>query len=113
MDYGFGISASLIVTIFMLASMWKIFVKAGQPGWGCIIPIYNTYLMLVIAGKPVWWLILYFIPVVNFVVSIIVFAEIAQRFGKNPVFVAGMIFLPFIFFPILGFGSAKYSAPSS
>ena len=96
------------VSIFMIAAMWKLFSKAGLPGWGAIIPIYNTYLMLKVAGKPGWWLILYFIPVVNFVISIIVFVGVAENFGKGGGYAVGLIFLPIIFIPILAFGSAKY-----
>ena len=59
----------LIIALFMIIAMWKVFTKAGQPGWGCIIPIYNAYLMIKIACKPGWWLLLFFIPVVNLVVS--------------------------------------------
>jgi uncharacterized membrane protein YoaK (UPF0700 family) len=84
------------------------FVKAGQPGWGILIPIYNVYLMIKIAGRPGWWLILFFIPLVNFIVGIIVTADIARNFGKGIGFVLGMIFLGFIFYPILGFGDAQY-----
>jgi hypothetical protein len=96
------------VALFMLASMWSLFVKAGQPGWACIIPFYNVYTMLKIAGKPGWWLLLFFIPIVNIIVEIVMCIAIAEKFGKTGGFVAGMILLPFIFFPILGFGSAKY-----
>lgn len=95
-------------TILIIASWWKMFGKAGQPGWGAIIPIYNLYLMLEIARKPTWWLVLYFIPVVNFVISIIVYVAVAETFGKSAGFAVGLIFLPYVFFPILGFGSAKY-----
>jgi hypothetical protein len=97
-----------VVVVFMLAAMWKVFVKAGQPGWACIIPIYNVYIMLKIAGKPGWWLLLFLIPIVDFIVAILVYVGIAERFGKSGAFAAGMIFLPFIFIPILGFGSATY-----
>lgn len=98
----------LAVIVFALIAMWKVFVKAGQPGWGCIIPIYNIYLLLRIAGKPGWWLILYFIPVVNFIISIIVSVDIARNFGKGGGFAVGIILLPIVFYPILAFGSAEY-----
>lgn len=96
--------------IFWLVSMWKVFTKAGQPGWGILIPIYNTYLILKVARKPGWWLILSLIPIVNFVISIIVAIAIAENFGKSGGFAVGLIFLPFIFYPILAFGSAEYSS---
>lgn len=99
----------LIVAIFMLIAMWKVFVKAGKPGWGCIIPIYNAYLLMKIAGKPGWWVILLFIPIVNLVISIIASIAIANNFGKGGGFAVGLILLPIIFYPILAFGSAEYT----
>ena len=99
----------LVILVFILAAMWRVFTKAGQPGWAVLIPIYNAYIMLKIAGKPGWWLILMFIPLVNLIVSIIMTAGIAANFGKGGGgFVVGLIFLPFIFYPILGFGPAEY-----
>jgi hypothetical protein len=98
----------LLAGIFMIAVMWKVFVKAGQPGWGCIVPIYNIILMLRIAGKPGWWIIFLLIPVINFVVQIVMTIGIAKNFGRGGWFAAGLIFLPIIFFPILAFGSSAY-----
>jgi len=98
----------LAFIIFMIASVWKVFSKAGQPGWGCIIPIYNAILFLKIAGKPLWWFILFFIPLVNIIVGIIALVAVAEKFGKGAGFAVGMLLLPFIFYPILGFGSAQY-----
>lgn len=98
----------LAIMVIVIAGCWKMFVKAGQPGWGILIPIYNVYLMIKIAGRPWWWLILMFIPLVNVIVGIIVTVDIARNFGKGIGFVLGMIFLGFIFYPILGFGSAEY-----
>ena len=100
----------LAVVIVCVAGIWKTFEKAGKPGWACLVPIYNVFVMLQIAGKPAWWLLLFLIPFVNLIVAIIVMIEIARRFGKGPGFGIGLAFLGFIFFPILGFGSAQYSA---
>jgi hypothetical protein len=94
--------------ILMVTAMWKVFSKAGQPGWAAIIPIYNVYVMCKVAGRPGWWLLLMLIPAVNFVIAIILNVEIAKRFGRGVGFAIGMLFLPFIFWPILGFGSAQY-----
>jgi hypothetical protein len=107
---GFGIFAIvwLAVAVFMLVALWKVFTKAGQPGWGVLIPIYNTYLMLKIAGKPGWWLLMMFIPIVNVVFAILAMIGLANNFGKGGGFVVGLLFLPFIFYPILGYGSATY-----
>lgn len=98
----------LAIVIFLIAAMWKVLVKAGQPGWGILIPFYNVYLLLQVAGRPGWWLILYFIPIVNIIIEIIVAIDIARNFGKGTGFGLGLFFLSFIFFPILGFGSATY-----
>ena len=94
--------------VFFIIVMWKIFVKAGKPGWGCIVPIYNNILQLEIAGRPIWWIFLMFIPFVNIVISIIVIIDFAKAFGKGTGFGIGMLFLPFIFFPILAFDSSEY-----
>jgi len=98
----------LAIVVVVIAGLWKVFTKAGQPGWGCLIPIYNTYLMCKIAGRPGWWVLLFFIPLVNFIIAIIVMVDIAKNFGKGIGFALGLIFLGFIFFPILGFGDAQY-----
>jgi hypothetical protein len=102
------ILVGIAFAIFVIAAMWKVLVKAGQPGWGALIPIYNTYLFLLVAQRPGWWLVLYFIPFVNLVIQIIVLLDIARNFGKSAGFGIGLFFLSFIFFPILGFGSATY-----
>jgi len=91
--------------------MWKVFTKAGQPGWASLIPIYNTYIMLKMAGKPGWWLLLLLIPFVNLIFAIILVIAIAERFGKGVGFALGMIFLSLIFWAILAFGDAKYTPP--
>src|SRR5207237_10077413 len=104
---GVGITAMLIglaIAVIMVASMWKIFTKAGKPGWAAIIPIYNLIVLLEIAGKPLWWFILMLIPFVNIVVFIMVLVSIARNFGKGVGFAIGMLLLPFIFYPMLGFG---------
>ena len=95
--------------VLMIASMWKIFTKAGKPGWAAIIPIYNLIVLLEIAGKPLWWFILMLIPFVNIVVFIMVLVSIARNFGKGVGFAIGMLLLPFIFYPMLGFGDARYA----
>lgn len=98
----------LALAVFAIAGMWTTFAKAGQPGWGCIIPIYNALLMLRIAGRPAWWLLLFLIPFVNIVIGIIVGIDIARNFGKGALFGLGLAFFSIIFYPILGFGSAQY-----
>jgi len=99
----------LVLVVFMIIVGWKVMAKAGLPGWGIFIPIYNIYLMCKLAGKPGWWLLLMFVPIANLIVSILVNVGIAERFGKGIGFAVGLILLPFIFFPILAFGSAVYT----
>ncbi len=99
----------LIIVVLIIASLWKVFDKAGQPGWAAIIPIYNCYIMLKVASKPGWWLILMFIPLVNLVIGFIVCLAVAEKFGKGAGFAVGLFFLGFIFLPILAFSDAAYS----
>jgi len=89
--------------------VWKLFVKAGQFGWAAIIPIYNYYVMLKVVKRPGWWLLLFLIPIVGFVFGIIVAIDIAKSFGKSGGYAVGIIFLPYIFLPMLGFGDAVYT----
>ena len=103
----------LAVTILLIVSLWKIFTKAGQPGWASIIPIYNIIVLLQIAGKPVWWIILLLIPLVNLIVGIITIVALAGKFGKGVGYAIGMIILPIIFYPILAFGSARYQVAAA
>jgi hypothetical protein len=96
---------------FYIVAGWKVFAKAGEPGWGIFVPIYNLYLVCKIAGRPEWWLILFFIPLVSVVVGLIVAMDIAKAFSKSSGFGIGLWLLGFIFVPILGFGSAQYTRP--
>ncbi len=111
---GVGLFCSLIFVLLLIASLWRIFTKAGQPGWAAIIPIYNIYVLLQIVGRPGWWLILYFIPVANFVVALLVSIDLAKSFGKSAAW--GVILL-FVFnaigYLLLGFGDATYKGPAA
>jgi hypothetical protein len=102
----------LAIAILMIASMWKVFTKAGKPGWAAIIPIYNLVVLLEIVGKPVWWIILLLIPFVNFVILIILYHGLSQSFGQGVGFTIGIIFLGIIFIPMLAFGDYTYQGPS-
>ena len=107
-----GIVIWLAVIVFIIVAMWKVFTKAGQPGWGAIIPIYNAYLLCKIAGKPGWWLLLMFVPIVNIVIAVMVALGISANFGKGGGFAVGLLLLPIVFYPILGFGDATYGPPA-
>ena len=107
----FGVLIYLGLIIFMVATMWKIYTKAGKPGWAAIVPLYNLIVLLEIAGKPLWWIVLLCIPLVNFVVLIMVMVALAKSFGKDTGYAIGLIFLGIIFFPMLAFGDAVYVGP--
>lgn len=111
-----GLSTSFLIiwgaiVLISLVAYWRIFQKAGKPGWASIIPIYNTYVLLKIVGKPGWWLLLFLIPLVNIYFGIKTIHLLSKSFGKDVGFTLGMIFLPFIFYPILAFSSATYLGP--
>jgi Family of unknown function (DUF5684) len=103
----------LLIALLLIVAMWKVFTKAGQPGWASIIPIYNIYVWCKIVGRPAWWIILLFIPFVNFIIAIILCVDMAKSFGKGAGFGIGLALLGIIFWPILGFGSAQYQGPST
>jgi hypothetical protein len=103
----------IALIIFMIVVYWKIFEKAGQPGWASIVPFYNTYVLIVniLEMPPVWfWLLL--VPCANIVVAIILIFmipfKLAEKFGKDTGFAIGLLFLGIIFLPILAFGDARY-----
>ncbi len=98
----------LAIIVIIIAGMWMVFTKAGKPGWAVIIPIYNIIVLLQIVRRPLWWIILCLIPLVNLVIFILIAIDLAKAFGKGVGFAMGLVFLPFIFYPVLGFGSARY-----
>lgn len=102
---------TLAIAVFLIAAMWKVFEKAGKPGWAAIIPIYNIVVLLEIAGKPLWWIVLFLIPFVNFVVAILLGIAVARSFGKGTGFGLGLTFLGFVFYPVLAWGDARYQGP--
>lgn len=128
----------LVVALLLIIAQWKIYSKAGQPGWACIIPIYNLVVYMRIIGRPASWLMIYLgclaIYIIGFgmlfngssmgglltsigglvllVISIIDTNRLSKSFGKGAGFTAGLIILPFIFMPILGFGDAQYIGPN-
>ena len=103
----------LAFIVLIIAGFWKTFEKAGQPGWAAIIPIYNLYVLCLIAGRPGWWVLLYFIPFVNIVVSLLIAIDVAKAFGKDVVY--GVVLLRLfqaIGYLLLGFGDAQYIGPA-
>ena len=109
--FGLGFFFSIVVlttVIILIVARWKIFTKANQPGWASLIPIYNALIFLKIIGKPWWWILLFCIPYVNLVFHIWGYNLLSKKFGKDEGFTVGLVLLPFIFLPILGFGSSEY-----
>jgi len=109
---GTAVVIYIAIIVLMIVSMWKIFTKAGKPGWACIIPIYNILVLLEIVGKPWWWLLLMLIPFANFVFVIWMVNLLSKSFGHSEGFTIGIIFLSFVFLPILGLGESKYIGPA-
>ncbi len=109
---GVGLFIYFLIIAFFIIVAWKINTKAGKPGWACIVPIYSMIVTLEIIGKPYWWIIMYFIPFANIIFGIWTLNLLAKSFGKSEGFTLGLIFLGFIFFPILAFGSAEYQGPA-
>ena len=103
-----GVLLYIGIIVLYIAGMWKAFEKAGKPGWAAIVPIYNIIVMIEIAKKPLWWIILCLIPIANIVILIMINIEIAQNFRKGAGFGLGLAFLGFIFWPLLGFGDDRY-----
>jgi len=98
----------LLILAVVVAGLWKVFVKAGQPGWAAVVPIYNLIVLLNIARKPLWWIVLCVIPFVNLIAAILISIAVARNFGKSVAFGVGLALLPFVFYPMLGFSDAIY-----
>lgn len=108
---GLGGLLWLVLFVLYIVALWRIFTKAGEAGWKCLIPIYNVIVLLKIVGRPWWWLLLMLIPLVNIVILVIVYYDLAKSFGHGIGFTLGLIFLSFIFLLILGFGGSTYMGP--
>lgn len=109
-----GLIFVTICLIVSFAGAWKVFEKAGRPGWAAIIPFYSTWVLFEISGKPGWWVLIALIPYIGslimFVMLIIAMLELAKRFGKSPTFaIFGLIIFQVIGFLMLGFGDATYN----
>jgi len=120
MDYSYSSSVDMsnnpvfwiiyaVVVVVAIIALWRVFAKAGRPGWAAIIPIYNIYTLVKVSGNSGWFVLLYFIPVVNIIISVIVALGVAKNFGKSGVFgFVGLWLFSLIGYLILGFGSAQY-----
>ncbi|MDA3938389.1 MAG: DUF5684 domain-containing protein [Spirochaetia bacterium] len=98
----------ILVTVVLIVANWKIFTKAGKPGWAILVPVYNIIVMVQIIKKPLWWVILLFIPIVNAVFAILIVYNLVIRFGKPGWHVLLALFLGVIYYPYLAFSKAVY-----
>jgi ABC-type arginine transport system permease subunit len=106
--FSLELGLQILITGSIVAGMWATFKKAGEPGWAAIIPIYNTYILIKIGDDAWWWLLLFFVPVINIIAVAKVSIDVADNFGKSTLFGLGVALLPFVCYPILGFGGSQY-----
>ena len=106
-----------VIVIIFIAAGWRLFSKAGQPGWAVLIPFYNLYLYTQILRRPKWWILLYFLGFIPFLgalgvlfLSVIDSIRLAKVFGRPPEFGVGLILLNIVFIAILAFGKSDYDA---
>jgi hypothetical protein len=105
-------TTSLIVlgaVLLVLASMWKVFERAGEPGWAAIVPIYNVYVLTKVAQVSPLWILGMLIPLLNIVAAFVVSNGVARRFGKGAGYAIGLFLLPFLFYPMLAWGDDQPS----
>ncbi len=108
---GFSLSLLLmflVACILILAGQWIVFQRAGYAGWKCLVPFYNMFILMKIAGKPGWWMFLLFVPLVGVAILLIAMLSLAKKFGRNELFGVGLFLLPMAFFPLLAFSGSEY-----
>lgn len=103
-----GIGVGLVLAVVQAAGLWMVFSKAGEPGWAAIIPIYNIYVLVTISDNEWWWLLVFLIPLIQLVAFVKIQLDLASEFGQGVGFAAGLILLPIVFYPLLGFGDYQY-----
>lgn len=97
------------IALIPLIGVWKLFEKAGKPGWAAIVPIYNVYILTEIAGMDIMWFILSLVPCVNIVAAVMIWINVCKNFGKDTTYAILIILFPYIFVPMLGFSDARYT----
>ncbi len=117
MTFVFGSVMMLVmfaVLTLMIVGMWKLFEKAGRPGWASIVPFYNTYVMLEIAGRPTWWFaVILLVPVAQTVFSIILAIDFVKSFGKSLGYAVLSIVFPFVIYPVMAWDAqTRYVGPA-
>ena len=111
-SYAAGTAAFAVFALLVVASMWRLFSKAGEAGWKSLVPFLGAFVYLKITGRPAWWFLLMIIPVINIIPGIVTCFDLARVFGKGPGFGVGILMLSPIFIPILAFGGARYVGAS-
>jgi hypothetical protein len=107
-----GMLIYFVVLALIIVTTWKLYRKANKPGWASIVPVYNYVVLLEIVGRPIWWILLSFVPLVNVYVAFVVALDLAKSFGKSTGFGVANFFVPFITYPILAFSkNARYAGP--
>jgi uncharacterized protein DUF5684 len=102
----------LAIAVVAIIAMWRVFEKAGQPGWAAIVPIYNVYILTQIAGRPAWWIVLFFIPVANVIAGIVISIDVAKAFGQSAAWGVILLFIfALIGYLMLAFGNYRYTKP--
>ena len=99
------------ILVLSIVGLWLVFQKAGEAGWKALIPIWNLLVLLRIVGRPAWWILLLLIPIVNVIFAIVVLNDLSKSFGHGVGYTVGLVFLPFLFTMLLGFGPEPYLGP--
>ncbi|MBX3056124.1 MAG: signal peptidase I [Anaerolineae bacterium] len=102
----------LALYVVFAAGLWKTLAKAGEPGWMAIVPILNWYFMVKLSGRPGWWMLMFFVPILNLVIWLMVALDTAYAFGKTTLTGILLFFLPWVMYLVLGFSDATYRKPS-
>ncbi len=97
-----------LIVILTCAGMWRMYEKAGSPGWAALVPIYDTIVLLRIAQRPLWWLAIMCVPIVNVAVGIVVWIDVLARFGEPAWRVLFVVIVPFVYLPYLGFSGIRF-----
>lgn len=107
--FGGGFLLSIFaVMVIVIIGYWKVFEKANKPGWAAIVPFYNWFVLSEIAGLSPLWFIMLFIPIANIIALFRINIGVAENFGKSAGYGVGMVFIPYILYPKLGFGDEVY-----
>lgn len=103
-----SIVGGLIGYLLVAFALVGVFKKADEPVWQAFVPIWNTIVLIKVSGKPIWWIILLLIPIVNIVILVLIYHGLSTSFGHGAGFTAGLFFLSIIFLYILGYDSNPY-----